>query len=210
MDVRQISDYELEDHIDTFQHRIETVTEYISESGDHGGVLSNQLASYRQSLSVLRREQSRRRAAEESGNEAPSAGVVEFISTDHIRYENGRDVSGHNKGAKRGIRIEPNINGGEGYTLTLHNLDAPGSTWGDNVQMAPKQMRVKWHNDYRLNLVGFGTDSMGASFADYGMTVLFDGDEIRYDGKTVDFAGNKVKEAVLHMHDRGIDIKYLP
>ena len=73
-----------------------------------------------------------------------------FKSSDHIRYENGRHVSGPHGGAGRAVKIEPNINGcegydiksGDGYIVTLFNLDGNHPIWQNNVQMAPKPMRI--------------------------------------------------------------------
>jgi hypothetical protein len=120
---------------------------------------------------------------------------IEFVSSDHIRYEQGRNVSGNNPGCMRGLKIEDNIDGNEGYTVTIHNLDGPHPLWGNNIQMAPKQMRVIRTEGSEVELRGFGTGRMGGSFSDYGLTLHFDGSE--------------VQKVVLHMHDRNIDIEYL-
>ena len=155
-------------------------------------------------MALLHRLLAAARAAEQADSPADQRqgssggrrlGNIQFVSTDHVRYQNGRDVSGHNEGCKRGIKVEPNISGGEGYTVTMHNLDRPHSAWGDNVQMAPKQMRVVQDNGSAVELRGFGSDPMSFSFSDYGITLHFDGSE--------------VEKAVLHMHDRNIDIEYL-
>lgn len=68
---------------------------------------------------------------------------IQFNSDDHIRYQNGQiaissssDNLGHNKGANRGIQIESNINGGEGYTVTIFNMDGNHPVWG---------LMFKWH-----------------------------------------------------------------
>lgn len=39
------------------------------------------------------------------GSNTPQHGMIEFKSTDHIRYANGIDISGHNYNCKRRIRI---------------------------------------------------------------------------------------------------------
>ena len=201
MDLTQLSSEELDDQIERYQDRIETISDYISDDGDPTGVLRNQLAGYRRALTMLREERSRRRAnppaieAVAGDQQGRNLSKIRFTSTDHIRYENGRDVSGHNVDCKRGIQIEPNIRGGEGYTVTIHNLDGPHPVWGNNVQMAPKQMRVVRETASEVELRGFGHDPMGFSFSDYGLTLHFNGDE--------------VERAVLHMHDRNIDIEYL-
>ena len=120
---------------------------------------------------------------------------IEFVSSDHIRYEQGRNVSGNNPGCMRGLKIENNIDGKEGYTVTLHNLDGPHPVWGNNVQMAPKQMRVIRTEGSEVELRGFGTGQMGVSFSDYGLTLHF--------------SGSEVEKAMLHLHDRNVDIEYL-
>jgi hypothetical protein len=119
-----------------------------------------------------------------------------FKSSDHLRYEHGRHVSGPHGGAGRAIKVEPNIQGGEGYTVTLYNLDGNHPQWQNNVQMAPKQMRLVAQYADKLVLRGFGYDMFGGSFSDYGLTIFFQKDT--------------VAKCVLHMHDRGVDIEYLP
>ena len=47
-----------------------------------------------------------------------------FESFEHLRYENEILVMGPLGGARRAINVEPNINGGEGYTITIFNLDS--------------------------------------------------------------------------------------
>lgn len=118
-----------------------------------------------------------------------------FKSQDHLRYENGNHVSGPHGGAGRAVKVEPNINGGEGYTVTLYNLDGNHPVWQNNVQMAPKQMKIIQQAHDRVTLRGFGQDIMGASFADYGLTIHF--------------ANEQVSKCILHMHDRNVDIEYL-
>lgn len=117
-----------------------------------------------------------------------------FISNDHIRYQGGKDVSGHNLDAWRGIRVQTNIQGGEGYTVTIYNLDGNHPVWGNNVQMAPKQMKIIEQSNSIIKLRGFGSDAMGSSFADYGLTLYL--------------TSNLVDKITLHMHDRNIDIVY--
>lgn len=119
-----------------------------------------------------------------------------FKSPDHLRYEHGRHVSGPHGGANRAVKVEPNINGGEGCTVTMYNLDGSHPVWQNNVQMAPKQMKVVEETDDKIVLRGYGRDSTGASFSDYGLTVHYQNGE--------------PNKCVLHMHDRGVDIEYLP
>ena len=119
-----------------------------------------------------------------------------FKSSDHLRYENGRHVSGPHGGAGRAVKVEPNISGGEGVTVTMYNLDGNHPVWQNNVQMAPKQMKVIEQTNDKIVLRGYGHDAMGASFADYGLTIKLKNGEL--------------ENCILHMHDRGVDIEYLP
>lgn len=119
-----------------------------------------------------------------------------FKSSDHLRYENGKHVSGPHGGAGRAVKVEPNINGGEGVSVTMYNLDGNHPVWQNNVQMAPKQMKVIDSNDNKIVLRGYGQDAMGASFSDYGLTI--------------NLKNGELFNCILHMHDRGVDIEYLP
>lgn len=120
---------------------------------------------------------------------------LKFISNDHIRYQNGLDVSGHNHNCWRGIRIQSNIQGGKGYTTTIYNLDGDHPIWGDNVQMAPKQMKITEQNSAFVQLKGFGMDAMGNSFDDYGLTIHL--------------SAGVPEKITLHMFDKNVDIVYL-
>lgn len=118
-----------------------------------------------------------------------------YKSYDHVRYENGKHVSGPTGGANRAVKVEPNISGNEGFTVTLYNLDGNHSLWQNNVQMSPKQMKI---TEQTLNMVvlrGYGFDMMGGAFADYGLTIFFQEGE--------------VEKCILHLHDRNVDIEYL-
>lgn len=130
-----------------------------------------------------------------SGQAFPTKGFVEFCSNDHIRYQNGIDVSGHNYNCHRRIRIENSITGNEGYTVTIFNEDGVHPLWGNNVQMSPKQMRIVKQKDDCIELRGYGTDAMGFPFDNYGMSVYHD--------------GNQIMKCVLHMFDRKTDLEYL-
>lgn len=118
-----------------------------------------------------------------------------FLSPDHVRYEKGIHVAGPHGGASRGIKIEPNVHKEEGYTVTIYIMDGVHPVWGNNVQMAPKQMNITHQSNDKVVLRGFGHDAMGASFEDYGITI--------------NYKNGIIYNIILHMHDRNIDIKYL-
>jgi len=119
-----------------------------------------------------------------------------FSSSDHLRFQNGVHVAGPHGGARRAIKVEPNIEGHEGYTVTIFNLDGNHPLWQNNVQMAPKQMKLLKQEGNKIVLRGYGHDALGGSFADYGITIFVEGDEIN--------------KCILHMHDRGVDVEYQP
>lgn len=131
--------------------------------------------------------------AQESDNSESEELELDFVfhSSDHLRYENGRHVSGPHGGAPRAVKVEANISGNQGYTVTMFNTDGGQAV----VQMAPKQMKLIGADSEKIQLKGYGRDQMGASFADYGLTIFHDN-------------GN-IEKCVLHMYDRGVDIEYL-
>lgn len=130
-----------------------------------------------------------------AGTNHPAYGKYEFDSSDHIRYQNEIDVSGHNHNCRRRICIENNIDGGEGYTITILNLDGIHPLWGNNIQMSPKPMKIVSHSEDTIELIGFGLDWIGASFSNYGIIIKFSNDIII--------------EVILNMFDRNTAIRYI-
>lgn len=129
------------------------------------------------------------------GNNNPPAGKVIFDSSDHIRFQNGEDISGHNLGCNRRIVLEKNIEGDEGYTVTMYNLDTIHPLWRDNIQMAPKRMRIVKVDNNVIQLRGYGFDMLGGAFADYGIILLIE--------------NNNITRVQLNMYDRNTSIVYL-
>lgn len=118
-----------------------------------------------------------------------------FESSDHLRYENGYHVSGpHSGGARRAIEVKPNINGGEGYSVSIYNLDGNHPVWRNNIQMAPKQMKIVNQSENVIEFRGFGYDYSGNSFADYGLTI--------------NLKNGEILTCIMHMFDRGVDVSY--
>lgn len=126
---------------------------------------------------------------------------IYFVSSDHLRYERGIHASGPHGGAKRAIKVEPNINGNLGYTVTVFNLDGNHPLWGTNVQVAPKPMKVIETSESKTILRGYGSDpnAMGnpaGNFANYGISIFHPN-------------GRDIEKIILHMHDRKVDLEYL-
>lgn len=125
---------------------------------------------------------------------------IYFESSDHMRYENGSHVSGPHGGARRAVKVEPNIEGKRGYTVTTYNLDGNHPLWGNNIQMAPKQMEVIETTDNKTVLRGYGEDprAMGhpeGRFDNYGISIYH--------------TNNTIEKIILHLHDKNVDIEYL-
>lgn len=123
MEIRELTNEQLEEQIETFQDRIETMQDYISETEDSFTRASMQthLQGYRITLQALRQER-QIRVSSVGNNSSIELKNFLFKSSDHLRYQNGTHVSGPHGGAARAIEIKNNINGGSGYTVTLYNM----------------------------------------------------------------------------------------
>lgn len=132
-----------------------------------------------------------------------------FQSSDHIRYQNGIHVSGPHGGAKRAVKVEPNINGykgyniigGDGYIVTIYNLDGIHPVWQNNVQMSPKPMRIVSQSTDKIVLRGYPVQAMSP----FGW-VDFNGQDY---GLSIYLKDGQVDKCVLHMYDRKVDLEYL-
>ena len=138
------------------------------------------------------------------GDNNPPCGKIVFDSSDRVRFQNGQNVSGHNYNCHRRITIEKNIEGAEGYTVTMYNMDGMHPLWQNNVQMAPKRMKIVNVDRNIVELRGYGYDenalAMGApleaaSFENYGIAIMIENDAI--------------VRAQLNMYDRNVSIVYL-
>lgn len=115
-----------------------------------------------------------------------------FLSDNHTRFENGRPINVDNNGAWRGINVKSKDN--ITFFVTMYNMNGNHPVWGNNIQMAEKQMKIIADDDSKLMLRGYGVDNMGGSFADYGLTLHKKND--------------LVNQVTLHMYDRKVDIIY--
>ena len=132
-----------------------------------------------------------------------------FKSPKHLRYENRKLVSSSNSSTARAIKVEPNINGCEGYNIrsgdgfivTVYNLDHNHPVWNSNVQMTPKPMRIVVQTSEKIVLRGYQVKAISPfgwidfNGADYGLSIHL--------------KNGQIDNCVLHMHDRNIDIEYV-
>lgn len=139
-----------------------------------------------------------------AGDNFPPNGKITFDSSDHVRFQDGRDVSGHNHNCHRRVVVEKNIEGHEGYSVSIYNLDGVHPLWGNNIQMAPKRMKIVNANDKIVELRGYGYDEKAvaigapldaASFENYGLVIMIE--------------NGKIERVQLNMFDRNISIVYL-
>ncbi|HMO41585.1 MAG TPA: hypothetical protein PKE26_16590 [Kiritimatiellia bacterium] len=118
-------------------------------------------------------------------------GNVTFISNDHIRYQDGRAVTGHNR-CQRAIQIRRNS---DHFLVTIYNLDGNHPISNDRIQMAPKQMKILKRGSGSIEMRGFGYDQMGTPFESYGIMLHISPDD-------------EITQVDLLMHDRGVVITY--
>ena len=103
------------------------------------------------------------------------------------------------------VKLElENIQGDEGYTVTMYNLDGIHPLWQNNIQMAPKRMKIIGVKEdivefrgvgYDENALAMGAPLQNASFENYGIVIMVE-----------DAA---IVRAQLNMYDRNISIVYL-
>jgi len=132
-----------------------------------------------------------------------------YKSSSHLRFENGKIINELQDEANRAIKVEPNINGckgyniddGEGFIVTLYNLDGKHPIWSDNVQMSPKPMKIVSQSAEKIVLRGYSMQAMSP----FGW-VDFSGDDY---GLSIFIKNNQVDKCILHMHERNVNIEYL-
>ena len=117
--------------------------------------------------------------------------MILFKSTKHQRYEDDIPVRGLQV-CNRIVKIEQNINGykgydlisGDGYIVSIINVDDRHPLWNDNYQMSPKPMRLVDKDDATITLRGYNVFAqtpfgmMEVDLSDYGITLYVANDEI--------------------------------
>lgn len=117
--------------------------------------------------------------------------MIHFKSTSHQRFENSIPVRGLQE-CNRAIEVEENINGCKGYNLTdgdgfivsILNLDGIHPIWGNNYQMSPKPMRLVSKAPDHISLRGYEVLAMTPfgyqeiDMSDYGISIFFENGEI--------------------------------
>lgn len=124
-------------------------------------------------------------------NNPPAGEKVEFLSSDHIRFPNEVPITGHNYNCHRKFVIDKKY---KRWSWIYSNMDGIHPLYGNNIQMASKQMKIVSVYENMVELRGWGYDPMGFPFSNYGIVIQFQQDNIQ----VID----------LFMHDRNTTIMY--
>lgn len=133
--------------------------------------------------------------------------MVVFESQSHQRFEHGIPVRGLQV-CNRAVKIEENTAGcegyniqpGNGYIISILNLDGNHPLWDDNYQMRPKPMRIVRKTTNEISLRGYEVLAMTPfgfqqlDMSNYGITLYLEKDQI--------------VKCRLDMFDRNIYIEY--
>ena len=114
----------------------------------------------------------------------------EFKSYDHIRYQDGRVVSGPHGGANRVITVNPDKQNRDGFLVTIYNADGLHPLWRDNVQMGTKTMRIISKTESLVRMQGYGF-----MMDDYAFDIY------HHDGN--------ILKCTLYLLERNVKIEYL-
>lgn len=114
-----------------------------------------------------------------------------YISPQHMRYENNKQVS--NSKCDRAIKILKNPSD-HTYNVTIYSLDKPHPVWKSYVNMAPKKMMVSKRNREMTKLDGVGFDSLGEPFSNYSLTL--------------NHPLNRLENIIMHLNDQNVYVQY--
>lgn len=138
---------------------------------------------------------------EEPGNHLSVFDIsdVYFKSSRHIQRRKEKKLSEEIR-EKRAIKIEPHIEGKQGFTITTFRLDGILPFWGNKVELAPKHMDIFELNNGKSILKGsveHTTDFSDPADAQskYSLSIYH--------------PNNEIEKIVLHNHEEHIDIEYL-
>lgn len=118
-----------------------------------------------------------------------------FKSDQNTRFNEGVWIGEFFKNSNRAIGIKSHPEFQNNYLVSIYNLDGEHPIWRDNLQMAPKRMKVIDSNAGTITLRGFGLDDMGSPFSDYGLEIYL--------------KENQIDSISLFLHDRDVKIDYL-
>ena len=134
---------------------------------------------------------------EEAGNTAPVFNISEvyFKSSKHIQHHREKDISDI-LNEKRAIKVEPNIYGKKGVSVTTFRINGFIPFWGNKVELTPKHMDIVESHPEKSILKGYD-DIVDPEkpHSNYRLTIYH--------------PNNDIEKIVLHKLHKKIDIEYL-
>ncbi|WP_205619198.1 hypothetical protein [Christiangramia echinicola] len=134
---------------------------------------------------------------EEASNSVPVFNISEvyFKSTKHIQHYKEKDVSDTLK-EKIAIKVEPNIHGKNGVSVTTFKLNGFIPFWGNKVELTPRQMKIVEAHPEKSILQGYDDHSdPGIKHSNYRLTIYH--------------PNNEIESIVLQKLHKKIEIEYL-
>ncbi len=122
----------------------------------------------------------------------PDISDVYFISTRNRRIEDGKSVENPDSNNKKAVKIEPDLNGKPGYSVTIFKLDGFLPFWGNKVEVAPISMKVA---AVEVNKTIMKKLTINGERSDYGLSLYHPNEEI--------------EKIILHLYDQKTKIEYL-
>ena len=134
---------------------------------------------------------------EEASNTLPVFNISEvyFKSSKHVQHHKEKDVS-ESLNEKRAIKVEPNIHGKKGVSVTTFKLNGFVPFWGNKVELTPKQMDIVESHSEKSILKGYDDLSdPEKKHSNYKLTIYH--------------PNNDIEKIVLHKLHKNIEIEYL-
>ena len=122
---------------------------------------------------------------------------VYFKSSVHIFHKKDEGVSEKNK-EKKAIKIEPNIIGNKGVTVTAFKLGGFIPFWGNKVDISPKHMDIVELHSSKSILKGYDADEVSEAdkmHSNYSLSIYH--------------PNNEIEKIILHKHHENTDIEFL-
>ncbi|CAL65931.1 TerB family tellurite resistance protein [Christiangramia forsetii] len=135
---------------------------------------------------------------EKSGNTLSVFDIsdIYFKSSRHYIHSKDQNISESYSGEKRAIKIEPNIEGKKGYSVTSFFINGMSFLWGKKVEMSPKQMEVVQISNNKVLLRGYDDLNIkGEKHSNYSISIFHNHTE--------------VEKIIIHHHNENIDVEYL-
>ena len=128
----------------------------------------------------------------------PDISDVYFKSCKNQRFSNGEKLEDPGENSKKAIKIEPNIEGKPGYSITIFCLDGFLPFWGNKVEVPPIPMEIANVEIHKTIMKGYGKkleDKTSEDYTNYGLSIYH--------------PNKKIEKIVLHDYHLKMDIEYL-